>query len=67
MRPPSQKSAALAPSMNPAASEFAKPSHDRPMSGKKTNGSAPRPVASAVTLAARNTVQTSTAAVSRQT
>ncbi len=57
---PSQNRAALAPSMKPAAIEFEIPSHDRLMRRKTKNGSAPRPVASAVSDAAANTVQTFT-------
>ena len=68
MSAPSQNRAALAPSMNPAAIEFEIPSHDRLICGKTKNGSAPRPVASAVRDAATKTVQTvtSTRGVSAQ-
>ena len=60
MSAPSQNSAALAPSMKPAAIEFEIPSHDRLIRRKTKNGSAPRPVASAVRDAATKTVQTFT-------
>ena len=45
----------LAPTMNPAASAFASPSHDLPGVRLRRNGSAPRPVARAVMVAATKT------------
>ena len=44
--------------MNPAASAFATPTHERARCATKRNGTAPRPVASAVTSAAAKTART---------
>jgi hypothetical protein len=54
--------------MKPAAIEFEIPSHERLICRKTKNGSAPRPVASAVRDAATKTAQTftSTLGVSAQ-
>src|SRR5215207_7298891 len=52
---PSHTSPTLAPAMAPAASAFATPSDDSLGWDSRRNGSAPRPVASAVASAARKT------------
>ncbi len=55
---PSRQRLTLAASITPAAIAFDAPSTNRPEERTKMRGSAPSPVANAVTRAAKNTVTT---------